>query len=86
MRLCNGPEFQTEDKAEEIEESILGRVDAILGYKAQGIPVFLDRDPRGYSLKVSEEYQRAQIAAGKPYLYGDWGGYGIIAPDLTETK
>ena len=86
LRLCNGPEYRTEDEADNRCNSILEKVDTLLNFKASGVPVFVNRDPRGYALKVTEEWQRAQVATGKPYLYGDWGGYGIIAPDLTENK
>lgn len=44
------------------------------------VPVFLNRDPRGYSLKIESEWTKEHA----PELYQDWGGYGIIAPDLTE--
>ena len=37
--------------------------------------VWVNGDPRGYALKVD-------LADGET-LYRDWGGYGIIAPDLT---
>ena len=43
-------------------------------------PFFMNGDPRGYCLKVNVEYMRAQ----KIDLPRDWGGYGLIAPDLTE--
>ena len=34
-------------------------------------------DPRGYSLKIDDQY-------AKDFYRRDWGGYGLIAPDLTE--
>lgn len=83
LRLCNGPEFESEGEADEIEDAILARCNALLGNEAGAVPIFLNRDPRGYALKVSDGWQRERVAAGKPYLYGDWGGYGILAPDLT---
>jgi hypothetical protein len=37
--------------------------------------VWLNQDPRGYALKIDlKEGER---------LHTDWGGYGIIAPDLS---
>lgn len=40
--------------------------------------VFINGDPRGYALKIDEE-------ASKQWRgYRDMGGYGILAPDLTE--
>lgn len=40
--------------------------------------IFINGDPRGYALKIDEE-------ASKQWRgYRDMGGYGILAPDLTE--
>jgi hypothetical protein len=56
------------------------------------VPVFLNRDPRGYALKIDEEWLQAARRDGRTVgavgccIYQDWGGYGIIAPNLTETK
>jgi len=36
-------------------------------------------DPRGYALKLDDEWTRANA----PHIHRDWGGYGILAPDLT---
>jgi len=44
------------------------------------VPVFINRDPRGYALKINDDWMRATDCR----LHRDWGGYGIIAPDLTE--
>jgi len=43
-------------------------------------PFFINGDPRGYSLKVRPEY----MAEHGIDLPRDWGGYGLIAPDLTD--
>ena len=82
LRLCNGPDFDRESEPYEIGERILTRVQVLLGYSTiQGlgayVPVFLNRDPRGYSLKIESE------AAADLNIHRDWGGYGIIAPDLS---
>ena len=49
--------------------------------------LFVNRDPRGYALKFSEEwtakFNDSRRAAGLPGIYRDMGGYGIVAPDLT---
>ena len=49
---------------------------ALLNYSTSVI--FLNGDPRGYALKTTEDF------ADKHNLPCDWGGYGILAPDLTE--
>ena len=79
LRMCNGPEYP-EGEEDKITENILAKVDTLLNFKASGVPVFVNRDPRGYALKIDDKW----LQEHKPALYSDWGGYGIIAPDLTE--
>jgi len=39
---------------------------------------FVNSDPRGYALKIT-----TKVAAEKfPYLSRDWGGYGILSPEI----
>ena len=46
----------------------------------QGItPFMINLDPRGYALKINDQIMRDQGLD----LHRDFGGYGIIAPDLT---
>lgn len=81
LRLCNGPEFSSEGEADAIANSILGMVDAILRFRgagAAGPKVFLNRDPRGYALKIETE------AAADLNIAKDWGGYGLIAPEFNR--
>jgi len=40
-------------------------------YKA----VFINGDPRGYALKIKDEFVRENNLT----IYQDWGGYGILA-------
>jgi hypothetical protein len=74
---CNDPNYTTE-MAERSDASILARLDALLGFKAAGIPVFVNGDPRGYALKIKDGYVREH----KLDIYTDWGGYGILAPEF----
>lgn len=74
---CNGL-YEVEEFADKKENSILKSLDKILNFKAQNIPVFLNGDPRGYALKIDDEYVREH----KLEIYRDWGGYGIIAPEF----
>lgn len=52
------------------------------------VPVFVNLDPRGYALKIDDEWVRDQRAdhrtAYKAAIHQDWGGYGIIAPEINE--
>jgi hypothetical protein len=44
------------------------------------VPVFINMDPRGYALKIDNEYMREHNLR----LYTDWGGYGILAPEFDK--
>lgn len=59
------------------------------------VPIFVNRDPRGYALKIDEAWVREYSNNNPPpsaanhavcRLHRDWGGYGIIAPDLTDSN
>ena len=68
VALCNG-EVSQED-VETALEAIKARVESIIGG-----PCYLNRDPRGYALKLPE---------GSPDygLHRDMGGYQILAPEI----
>jgi hypothetical protein len=74
---CNG-KYEVEEFFDKKENSILKSLDKILNFKAQGIPVIVNGDPRGYALKIDDEYTRAHNLE----IHKDWGGYGIIAPEF----
>ena len=44
--------------------------------------VFLNGDPRGYSLKIPYEIRNKFWDTNRINIYGDMGGYGILAPDF----
>lgn len=71
-QYCNGEitAEHWEDNAELIEKSLKDK----LGKK---IPILLNGDPRGYFLKIPDEYVRKN----KLKIYTDWGGYGILCPE-----
>lgn len=73
---CNRP--LPEGYADKKEASILKRLDRILNFSARGIPVFVNLDPRGYALKIEDDYVRVHNLD----LHTDWGGYGILAPEF----
>jgi len=79
---CNRP--LPEGYVERKKDSILARLDAILGFREQKIPVLCNSDPRGYGLKIHDAWMRQRWPLGareRPPIETDWGGYGIIAPD-----
>tara|TARA_A100001201_G_scaffold41214_1_gene42244 strand:- start:850 stop:1251 length:402 start_codon:yes stop_codon:yes gene_type:complete len=73
--------YESEEETEAIIDIILNKVDKLLNFKSQNIPVFFNGDPRGYALKIDDDYMRKN----KIYpFYSDWGGFGIIAPSFRE--
>jgi hypothetical protein len=72
---CNG-----DINCEEWEEEtiyIADKVSNILNIIDDDI-FFINGDPRGYALKLHEEFSRDKG------ISKDWGGYGLIAPDFRE--
>ncbi len=76
LRECNG--WMKEGEYEKRSTALMDRVDKLLGFKALGIPVFHNGDPRGYALKV--DFEKTERPQG---FHTDFGGYGILAPDFT---
>ncbi len=74
-RCCN--EDIPESKQIRKEASLLDRLDAVLGFRAAGIPVFVNGDPRGHALKIEDAYVKAHGLE----IDRDWGGYGILCPE-----
>ncbi len=76
--LCNVPNYQ--DRAEAILERVAAEVTALLkNQEHTNTPnVFINRDPRGYALKISDQWLRAFDMP----LHRDMGGYGIVAPEI----
>lgn len=74
-RCCN--EDVPEAKQIRKEASLLDRLDAVLGFRDAGIPVFINGDPRGCALKIDDAY----VKANNLDIARDWGGYGLICPE-----
>ena len=72
-QYCNGDIEMEQWEAE--TDKILNAVNKILDYKDKGISVFANGDARGYTLKIKAKDTPS-------YLFKDWGGFGIIAPDF----
>ena len=101
---CNG-DFDAGENGEKLDaalDAILAKVNAILGNTNKNpIPVFINRDPRGYALKIQDAWmtqcreqwdrqiaKQGKKAIGPSYwallrLHRDFGGYGILAPEIT---
>ena len=74
--FCNGDIDQ--DGYDKKIDHLLNKVEDILANPK--VPIFVNNDPRGYSLKISDEY----IRNNNFNIHRDLGGYGIIAPDFRE--
>ena len=77
LRLCNGPEFSDEAEPDRISGEILDKVDTLLSFRRSQVQVIVNRDPRGYALKIRSEWMSKHPNSK---LHRDFGGYGIIAP------
>lgn len=75
---CNGEieHFQYEDIVNPIED----KVKLLFNQQLKGF--FVNSDPRGYSLKIQDSTFK-ELYREKTGLTSDWGGYGILSPDLT---
>jgi hypothetical protein len=81
LRMCNGPEWAVDSDREAELDAIRSKLSKLLGNTGKRfVPTFINLDPRGYALKINDRFM---TATGWP-LYRDWGGYGIIAPDLSN--
>ena len=83
IAYCNGelpPDHGYDTTWDRDVRRILDKVDAILGYRQAGVPVFVNGDPRGFSLKIEDDWMREN----KAVLYQDMGNFGIIAPEINE--
>ena len=54
---------------------------AIRAQRDRIVPVFVNKDARGYALKIDDEWMRAHPGV---WLHSDWGGYGILAPEIDK--
>ena len=77
LSLCNGTTQQA--SYERGVAKALYDLRALLGDSVHLAHVFVNGDPRGYALKIDDAYQRANNLD----LPTDWGGYGLLAPDLS---
>jgi len=74
---CNGDiEMEYHEKQSDVIEE---RVKKLFNNSDMFTAAFYyNSDPRGYALKLHEEWTRVNA----PDLYKDWGGYGILAPEF----
>jgi hypothetical protein len=83
--MCNGF-YEQEAELFKIEEKLKALLDPHQNVliKKQINAIFINHDPRGYSLKLDTETIKYFEELGEEFPHRDWGGYGILAPDLTS--
>lgn len=76
LHSSRGDNYQhTEEEVDAFFDKIRNRLKKYLGEGAE--KCFINHDPRGYALKIKEEFSQ-------DFYYKDFGGYGILAPDFGE--
>ena len=61
------------------EKKLIPALTRIIGGCNYAGKVFINHDPRGYALKLTEEATKEALDYGIN-IHRDWGGYGILAP------
>ena len=79
LALCNDSSY-TYEKADMITDLIKYRIGLLLGKIPPGF--FVNRDPRGYALKIDPENKLGALLIADAGLQTDWGGYGILSPEI----
>ena len=79
--------FDSEEQADDLYKAVLGKVNKLLGnyvyhetvkVRTMNVPLFINRDPRGYQLKIRDDWMEKNNVK----LERDWGGYGLLAPEI----
>ena len=65
------------DEIDAYQDKLVPRILKVIGKDNLGM-LKINRDPRGYALKLTTK------ASHSASIHKDWGGYGILAPDFNE--
>lgn len=68
----------TEDEEDRIFDRLERRVKRVFGGVLPA-GFFFNHDPRGYALKIKQEFN--ETGSNRTFTT-DWGGYGLLAPDF----
>jgi len=74
IALCDVLNYQAQ--AEAVFDSVASKLRHLL---SDGAPIIINRDPRGYALKICDEWVSKNPGIN---IHRDVGGYGIIAPEI----
>ena len=76
LDYCNG-DIDDSELQYHVLNNIKPKLEKILGVDGAK-KVYINQDPRGYALKLN------MSESGRIDGYKDWGGYFILAPDLSQ--
>jgi hypothetical protein len=79
IKLCNG--YIDLKEMERKSNALMVKVDKLLNNEDKRIKTFINQDPRGYALKI-ETRDNYDLRNKGIYLSSDWGGFGLIAPEI----
>lgn len=78
VAYCNGEISDTDWKW--CQKMVSADVEKALGKLPPGF--FVNSDPRGYALKIDNENPEGKALIEAVKLHADWGGYGILSPEI----
>lgn len=83
---CNGAPYMGQPYRDEKQwadfcSDVRVRLAGVLGAVPTGF--FVNTDPRGYALKIDNEDPRGKALIEAVEMHTDWGGYGILSPEIT---
>lgn len=87
---CNGEAYEGEpyredEQWEHFKRAIAHQVCSV--FVSDTVPTipgfFVNGDPRGYALKIDNENPEGKALIDAVKLRTDWGGYGILSPEIT---
>lgn len=80
----NGQPFREEEEWHDFKGAIRDAVSRAFGRShMHPLPGFLvNGDPRGYALKIDNETPEGKALIEAVKLHTDWGGYGILSPEI----
>jgi hypothetical protein len=79
--FCQSFDFNNDENA---MEDYKGRIGLLVSKALGKLPpgFFVNRDPRGYALKIDPDNKLGTLLIKDAGLHTDWGGYGILSPEI----
>jgi hypothetical protein len=85
LALCNDSSYTARPDGYDRSERDVQRITELVREALGAIPpgFFVNGDPRGYALKIDNEDSAGKALIDELRLHTDWGGYGILSPEIT---